>query len=68
MDTGAALIAEIRQAADEANLAVSQAESVRRFRIVATDFAEASGQLTPTGKVRRNVVIRDFDALHSRAG
>lgn len=83
MDTGAApgvgdlatdpaLIAEIRQAADEANLAVSQAESVRRFRIVATDFTEVSGQLTPTGKVRRNVVIRDFaadvDALHSRAG
>jgi long-chain acyl-CoA synthetase len=57
---------------DEANLAVSRAESVRRFRIVAADFTEASGQLTPTDKVRRNVVIRDYaadiDALYSRAG
>jgi long-chain acyl-CoA synthetase len=66
------LMAEIQRAVDEANLAVSRAESVRRFRIVAADFTEASGQLTPTDKVRRNVVIRDYaadiDALYSRAG
>jgi long-chain acyl-CoA synthetase len=67
-----ALIAEIQRAVDEANLAVSRAESVRRFRIVAPDFTEASGQLTPTDKVRRNVVIRDYAAdiegLYSRVG
>jgi long-chain acyl-CoA synthetase len=66
------LITEIQRAVDEANLAISRAESVRRFRIVAADFTEASGQLTPTDKVRRNVVIRDYaadiDALYSRAG
>jgi long-chain acyl-CoA synthetase len=66
------LIAEIQRAVDEANLAVSRAESVRRFRIVAADFTEASGQLTPTDKVRRNVVIRDYaadiDGLYGHVG
>jgi long-chain acyl-CoA synthetase len=56
------LIAEIQRAVDEANKAVSRAESVRRFRILDTDFTEASGQLTPSLKVRRNVVAKDFAA------
>jgi long-chain acyl-CoA synthetase len=54
------LIAEIQLAVDAANKAVSRAESIRRFRILGTDFTEASGQMTPSGKVRRNVVARDF--------
>ncbi len=57
---------------DEANKAVSRAESIRRFRILGTDFTEASGQLTPSVKVRRNVIARDFapdiDALYRQAG
>jgi len=65
------LIAEIQLAVDEANKAVSRAESIRRFRILSTDFTEASGQLTPSAKVRRNVVARDFaadiDALYGPA-
>ncbi len=66
------LIAEIQRAVDQANKAVSRAESIRRFRILGTDFTEASGQLTPSAKVRRNVVAKDFapdiDALYSPAG
>jgi long-chain acyl-CoA synthetase len=65
------LITEIQLAVDEANKAVSRAESIRRFRILGTDFTEASGQLTPSAKVRRNVVARDFaadiDALYRPA-
>jgi len=56
------LVADIQQAVDEANKAVSRAESVRRFRILPSDFTEAAGQLTPSDKVRRNVVARDFAA------
>jgi len=56
------LLTEIQLAVDEANKAVSRAESIRRFRILGTDFTEASGQLTPSAKVRRNVVARDFAA------
>jgi long-chain acyl-CoA synthetase len=65
------LIKEIQLAVDEANKAVSRAESIRRFGILGTDFTEASGQLTPSAKVRRKVVAEDFaadiDALYSPA-
>jgi long-chain acyl-CoA synthetase len=53
------LVAEIQRAVDEANEAVSRAESIRRFRILASDFTEENGYLTPSLKVRRNVVVRD---------
>jgi long-chain acyl-CoA synthetase len=56
------LIADIQRAVDDANQAVSRAESVRRFRILPADFTEASGQLTPSLKVRRNVVAKDYAA------
>jgi long-chain acyl-CoA synthetase len=56
------LIAEIQGAVDEANKAVSRAESIRRFRVLDTDFTEESGHLTPSLKVRRAVVAKDFSA------
>jgi long-chain acyl-CoA synthetase len=56
------LIAEIQVAVDDANKAVSRAESIRRFRILASDFTEASGHLTPSLKVRRSVVAKDYSA------
>jgi long-chain acyl-CoA synthetase len=63
------IVADIQVAVDEANLAVSRAESVRRFRILPVDFTEQSGHLTPSLKVRRNVVMKDFadeiEALYS---
>lgn len=57
-----ALVAEIQAAVDDANKAVSRAESIRRFRILGSDFTEQTGHLTPSLKVRRNVVIKDFSA------
>ena len=64
------LTAEIQLAVDDANKAVSRAESIRRFRILRTDFTEANGYLTPSLKVRRAVVAADFaadiDALYSQ--
>jgi len=63
------LLAEIQSAIDDANKAVSRAESIRRFRILGTDFTEGGGHLTPTLKVRRAKVAKDFgadiDALYS---
>jgi long-chain acyl-CoA synthetase len=56
------LTAEIGRAVDEANKAVSRAESIRRFAILGTDFTQASGQITPSAKIRRDVVARDFAA------
>ena len=56
------LIAEIQLAVDDANKAVSRAESIRRFRILGVDFTEDNGYLTPSLKVRRHVVTKDFAA------
>ena len=54
------LVADIQAAVDDANQAVSRAESIRRFRILPADFTEENGYLTPSLKVRRNLVIKDF--------
>jgi long-chain acyl-CoA synthetase len=56
------LIAEIQAAVDEANQVVSRAESIRAFRILDRDFTEAGGELTPTLKLRRDVVLQQFAA------
>jgi long-chain acyl-CoA synthetase len=64
------LRAEIEAAVDEANKAVSKAESIRRFAILPTEWTEEGGQLTPSLKIRRGVVMRehrdDVDALYIR--
>jgi long-chain acyl-CoA synthetase len=54
------LIAEIQSAVDEANQSVSRAEAIRAFRILDRDFTEAGGELTPTLKLRRDVVLNEF--------
>ncbi|MGO9384027.1 MAG: AMP-dependent synthetase/ligase [Mycobacterium sp.] len=54
------LIAEVDGAVKQANLAVSHAESIRKFRILPVDFTEDTGELTPTMKVKRNVVAEKF--------
>ena len=54
------LRAEIQSAVDEANKAVSRAESIRSFRILPEDFTEASGQLTPSMKLKRSVVLKEY--------
>jgi long-chain acyl-CoA synthetase len=64
------LVADIQSAVDDANEAVSRAESIRRFRILDSDFTETNGYLTPSLKVRRNVVVKDYageiDALYAQ--
>ncbi len=55
------VLAEIQRAVDEANTAVSKAESIRKFAVLESDFTEESGHLTPSLKLKRNVVMRDFE-------
>jgi long-chain acyl-CoA synthetase len=54
------LLAELQAAVDDANKAVSRAESIRKFHVLATDFTEQAGYLTPSLKLRRNIVTKDF--------
>ena len=53
---------EIAAAVEEANQAVSRAEQIRKFRILPHDFSEAGGEMTPTMKVKRNVVVQNYAA------
>jgi long-chain acyl-CoA synthetase len=55
------LIKEIDAAVAETNSSVSRAESIKKYRILDIDFTEESGYLTPSLKVKRNVVLKDFD-------
>lgn len=42
--------------------AISNAARVRKFTILTKDFSVESGELTPTMKVKRKVVLRNFQA------
>ena len=64
------LIAVIQTAVDEANKAVSKAESISKFTILPTDFTIAGGHLTAKLSVKRHVVAKEFakeiDALFTK--
>jgi long-chain acyl-CoA synthetase len=64
------LIAVIQTAVDEANKAVSKAESIRKFAILPDDFTIAGGQLTAKLSVKRHVVAQQYaqtiEALYTK--
>ncbi|KQM58595.1 AMP-dependent synthetase/ligase [Agreia sp. Leaf210] len=55
-----AVLAEIQRAVDEANSAVSRAESIRKFVVLSDDLTEDSGHLTPKLTIKRHVIMKDF--------
>lgn len=54
------LRSEIQTAIDTANRAVSRAEAIKVFRILPRDFTEATGELTPSLKVKRQIVHKSY--------
>ncbi|MGY2704077.1 AMP-dependent synthetase/ligase [Nocardioides sp. HB32] len=54
------LRAAMQEAVDDANKAVSKAEAIRKFAVLADEWTEENGQLTPSLKLKRNVVMREF--------
>jgi long-chain acyl-CoA synthetase len=63
------LLAEIQAAVDDANKEVSRAESIRKFRILSTDFTQEGGHLSAKLSLKRGVIATEFatdiDALYS---
>jgi long-chain acyl-CoA synthetase len=53
----------VQEAIDDANAAVSKAESIRTFRILPEDFSIEGGELTPTLKVKRTVVADRYGPI-----
>ena len=64
------LRAEIQDAINETNSLVSHAEAIKKFYILDRDLSEEENELTPTMKIKRNVVVRRFseeiDFLYKR--
>jgi long-chain acyl-CoA synthetase len=56
------LISAIQEAVNDANQAVSRAESIRKFRILDVDFTQEKGQLSAKLGIRRGVLMKDFAA------
>ncbi|AJP03238.1 long-chain fatty acid--CoA ligase [Streptomyces cyaneogriseus subsp. noncyanogenus] len=54
------LRAVLQRAVDEANKLVSRPETIRRFAVLPRDFTEEAGHLTPSMKLRRDLVLRDY--------
>lgn len=64
-----ALMEAVQEAVDRANEAVSKAESIRKFHILANDFTIEGGELTPTLKVKRRVIHDRYrDAIEALYG
>ncbi|HJG44643.1 AMP-dependent synthetase/ligase [Corynebacterium phoceense] len=62
--TDATLRAEIQDAINQVNSTVSHAEGIKKFFILETDLTEEENELTPTMKVKRNVVAQRYaDAI-----
>ncbi|MEV0096506.1 AMP-dependent synthetase/ligase [Streptomyces sp. NPDC050738] len=64
------LLAALQRAVDEANRLVSRPESIRKFTVLPVDFTEESGHLTPSLKLKRAAIAKDFaaeiEALYGR--
>ena len=60
--------AEIQAAVDEANARFARIEQIKRFALLGRDLSLGDGDLTPTLKVKRNVVAerhsREFERLY----
>jgi long-chain acyl-CoA synthetase len=61
--------AEIQTAIDEANSHYAPVEQIKRFEILPEDFSQPTGELTPTLKVKRNIVQHKYaetiDAIYA---
>ncbi|MGO1228602.1 MAG: long-chain fatty acid--CoA ligase, partial [Brachybacterium sp.] len=58
--------AELQTVVDRANSSVSRAESIRAFEVIDSDFTEENGYLTPSLKLKRNVVVKDLEEIIDR--
>ena len=56
------LLADLQAAVDDANKAVSRAESIKKFRILSSDFTQEGGHLSAKLSLKRAVVAKEYAA------
>jgi long-chain acyl-CoA synthetase len=54
------VLAELQRKVDEVNETVSNAEAIKKFAVIESELTEESGHLTPSMKIKREIVTRDF--------
>jgi long-chain acyl-CoA synthetase len=55
-----AMRAEVQKAVDEVNSHVGRVEQIKKFEILPHDFTQETGEMTPSLKVKRNVVNEKY--------
>ena len=58
--TNIEVLGALERAVERANAHVSRAESIRKIRVLTSDFTEANGLLTPSLKVKRRAVLERY--------
>ena len=58
--------AEVQKAVDEVNSHVGRVEQIKNFVILDHDLSQETGELTPTLKVKRNVINEKYEELFDR--
>jgi long-chain acyl-CoA synthetase len=58
-----AVHAEIEDAVSAANQQVARVEQIKKWRLVPDEWSAETGELTPSLKLRRNVVVERYSAL-----
>ena len=61
--TNPRVLQELQKAVDEVNATVSNAEAIKKFEVIDSELSEKSGHLTPSMKIKREAVARDFSPL-----
>lgn len=54
------ILAEVQKSIDDVNATVSNAEAIKKFAVIESELTEESGHLTPSLKIKREIVTRDF--------
>jgi len=66
-----ATLAEVKKYIDTLNRSLAQFEQIKRFTVISRDFSIADGEMTPTLKMKRNVIESRFkdviDSMYSGA-
>jgi long-chain acyl-CoA synthetase len=57
-----AIVAEIEQAVEEANARLSRVEQIKRYEVLADEWAPGGEELTPTMKLKRRPIERKYEA------
>jgi long-chain acyl-CoA synthetase len=65
-ETRAAAVARLEKHVDSVNGQLARAEQIKRFSVLGSPFTEATGELTPTRKLRRSFVCQKYASVIDR--